>query len=715
MRTDPEGVVTGAGKLAQATKSSFRNPDKYSNLPEKMRQAKRWHVWKYVQKSGKDKPSKVPFYVNGTPRRGKLDSPEDLARLADFYEAKQELQLGRWDGLGFALGRDGDDYWQGVDFDNLDEHSGLQKFIDEAEGYVELSPSGKGAHLLGYGPDFKALSANGSGVEAYSHGRYFTVTGECLKGDGVPDLSPLVAELKPIHDGVIAGEGTADHKAGDVAAMFPVDTSMVMPRFTLPDKILNGSRNSTLITYAGSLRVRGVPQDVVEEVLHLVNKSLCETPLPLSEVTNVARRYQDHARGKIAARFNNRYAVVKINGEVLVIDKYSSQVLIDAMTFTAFKHWCAGMEGGSKAAADWFNSPERETLEKLIFDPQGGTKPGEFNVYQGLAILPVEGECRLIVKHIFEVWCSGDRQQLEYVIKWLAQLVQRPWEKPEVALVLRSVEGTGKSIITSMLLRIFGQHGFVASSKEQVCGRFNAHLFNKILLIFEEALFAGDPQAVASVKPLITNPELGYEGKNKPAFSAPNFAHVIVLTNNTWAVPAGADSRRWMVLDVSACKKGDHNYFSKLAGEISNGGTEAFLHVLMNINLAGWNPRAVVATQALQKQRFETLLRTDPVGAWWASVLADGAFSTEHGEIPWGVEVAASAVEDSYLHVTKRSRGAPGWALAAKQLRRFLPAGGLTRTRKNASGVRAVHYKLPTLSAARVSFKTATSIDATKI
>jgi phage/plasmid-associated DNA primase len=133
---------------------------------------------------------------------------------------------------------------------------------------------------------------------------------------------------------------------------------------------------------------------------------------------------------------------------------------------------------------------------------------------------------------ILDVWCGGDKKQFRYVMRWMALLVQKPSVKPEVALVLRSKEGTGKTMIVQLLLKIFGPHGFTTAQKDQVARRFNGHLFDKVLVVLEEAFFAGDPATVAAAKALVTNPTLGYEAKGKDAFSAPNYAHVITLTNN---------------------------------------------------------------------------------------------------------------------------------------------------------------------------------------
>jgi hypothetical protein len=244
-----------------------------------------------------------------------------------------------------------------------------------------------------------------------------------------------------------------------------------------------------------------------------------------------------------------------------------------------------------------------------------------------------------------------------------------------------------------------------------VAGRFNGHLFDKVLVILEEAFFAGDPAAVAATKALVTNTMLGYEAKGKDAFSAPNYAHVISLTNNDWAVPAGADSRRWLVLDVSEARKGDHSYFTALAAEIEHGGTEAFLYHLMNMDLSGYNPRVLPGSNALHAQQVETLRRNDPAASWWLYVLYEGAFSVKDGAVDWADEIAAADLQESYTRAMTGARHAPSFDVAAKKLRKLLPQGALTKVRKSTHGDRYFHYQLPDLQEARRHFKGVTGID----
>lgn len=183
-----------------------------TDLPDAMRAAKRWLVWRAIHDPDKPKPRKVPFYVNGAPRQGALDGPADFARLGTFDQACAALASGRYTGLGFALGPDGDGgYWQGIDFDDLAKRPELQLLADDGlPGYTETSPSGDGLHAIGYGRPFRALGSNASGIEAYSAGRFFTVTAEGSGLGGITDIADYVEKvLAPRHSVDGGGAATA--------------------------------------------------------------------------------------------------------------------------------------------------------------------------------------------------------------------------------------------------------------------------------------------------------------------------------------------------------------------------------------------------------------------------------------------------------------------------------------------------------------------------
>lgn len=155
-------------------------PEDFAALPSVMAHARRWLLWRSIPSADPNKkPRKVPYYVCGTPRNGVLDTNADRERLATLDAALAALTSSSFAGLGFALGDDGTGHhWQGIDLDNIADVPGLRLLADDLPGYTETSPSGKGTHAIGYGRAFAALGSNGSGIEAYSQGRYFTVTAD---------------------------------------------------------------------------------------------------------------------------------------------------------------------------------------------------------------------------------------------------------------------------------------------------------------------------------------------------------------------------------------------------------------------------------------------------------------------------------------------------------------------------------------------------------
>lgn len=182
-----------------------------NNLPTfaVMATARRWLLWRSVPQPEK-KPLKVPYYLNGR-QRGTTDTDTDLASLARYHEAKDVLAAkgGDW-GLAFALGPDGSGgHWQGIDFDDVKENR-LADLANTVAGYVEMSPSGNGAHAIGYGRSFASLGSNASGIEAYAAGRFFTVTEDLIRDGEVVCLAAHVEQqLAPRHGTARAAASTA--------------------------------------------------------------------------------------------------------------------------------------------------------------------------------------------------------------------------------------------------------------------------------------------------------------------------------------------------------------------------------------------------------------------------------------------------------------------------------------------------------------------------
>ena len=297
----------------------------------------------------------------------------------------------------------------------------------------------------------------------------------------------------------------------------------------------------------------------------------------------------------------------------------------------------------------WVESKHRRQFAGIVMAPLKEVA-NHYNLWRGFAVKSVKGSWKRMQKHLFLIICNGDKKLFDYVMGWLARMIQEPGTQGEVALVLQGDKGTGKGMLINALCLIFGQHACHVFSGKHVSGNFNGHLEDAILLFPDEAFWAGDKAAENVLKGLITEPTIPIERKFVDLKIAPNMLHIIMASNSDWVVPAGIDERRYCVLKVSNAQKQNHSYFAALQNEIENGGLEAMLYDLQQRDLSAFNVRDVPQTQGLLEQKLQSM---DPITAWWYMKLQDGSISQYHD---WQ-SIPTKVIYDDYLETTSKVSG----------------------------------------------------------
>lgn len=152
---------------------------------QELQQQRRWVLWRFIMKPGKDKLDKVPFQRDG--RMARTNDPSTWSTYAEC-----ETVVSRFDGIGLVLGDvDGVAVW-GVDIDGCcDALTGKfsaqsREVVIGLDSYGEYSPSGTGCHVFGLGRlpgDGKPIVRPFPGckqIEIKGRGYYFTVTARHL-------------------------------------------------------------------------------------------------------------------------------------------------------------------------------------------------------------------------------------------------------------------------------------------------------------------------------------------------------------------------------------------------------------------------------------------------------------------------------------------------------------------------------------------------------
>jgi hypothetical protein len=454
-----------------------------------------------------------------------------------------------------------------------------------------------------------------------------------------------------------------------------------------------------------------VPEEVVFGIVTDARWPISESVIELgARARAYTQRQIDRARETVeqdngpvsldetVARVNRRYFAALVGGKVRW---WREGATLEAMDKSAFLFELATTcftngEGQLKLVGPAWNAhPNRRYYpDGFVLDPRGDGDGRAYNLWRGFAVDPAPGDWGLMHDHIENVLGSGDAAHAEYILKWTAWTLQNPAELPRVALVFRGGRGVGKGVFARALVDLFGQHGMHITNMVHLVGKFNAHLRHVCLLFADEAVVP-NTDGEGTLKGLITEPTIPIEAKGVDVVNADNHLHVIMATNNEWAVPAGQDERRYVIFDVAGHQAGDHAYFQALVGQMQRGGLAAMLRDLLAMDLGGWHPEPQrLETVALSEQKIHSF---EPAERIIHNMLVTGEvpcdFLAKTGHVFVATQLLADARRLDDRHVTRLGRLLRDLGLERRDSERHLVAGRRVRG-----------YWLPPLDAARRRF-----------
>ena len=168
--------------------------DRLRNIPLELQRLRQWVVWQYEETEDGKKPTKVPY----TPGY-KHASVTDASTWCSFEEVLAAAP--RFAGIGFVFTPA--DPYGAIDIDALssilsqEEREKLLavqgRVYHTFDSYTERSPSGQGYHII-----IRATLPSGrkrGGIELYSQNRFFTFTGDVVRGSPIQDYQGIADVL----------------------------------------------------------------------------------------------------------------------------------------------------------------------------------------------------------------------------------------------------------------------------------------------------------------------------------------------------------------------------------------------------------------------------------------------------------------------------------------------------------------------------------------
>lgn len=306
----------------------------------------------------------------------------------------------------------------------------------------------------------------------------------------------------------------------------------------------------------------------------------------------------------------------------------------------------------------WLESKSDREFDELVFDCAlpPGLHNRKYNLWRGFYTEAHQGNCSLTLAYIKEIISYNDESVYNWVLNYIAHMVQKPWEKPEIALVLVGLKGVGKTFFMDIVqMLIDGKdrhyHCFKTSNANDIYGDYREQLRNLVALLLEEVTWGGDIRHIGTLNDLITGKTITINIKHGPILTVNNIIRVIMGGNPGWKVPASYDERRYMILNVSNARQQDHVYFSAINDELVAGGYAALMYELMHRDISKFNYREALVTEALIDQKIESL---PAVEGWWLGILREGKMKFIDSESDNWISVSNHILYNEYWKFMKR-------------------------------------------------------------
>lgn len=222
-------------------------------------------------------PGKHPRTRNGL-KDGSTDPKQIHAWLAQWPESNWAICTGKTLVIDVDIHKGGGETWakltEGKPREQLDT--------------VRQKTGSGGGHFLYLNPPehmFRNTSGHlGPGIDTRGVDGYIVAPPSNHVSGGVYEwikgYAPHEHDVLPLPDFLVQ---LLKGKKNGHAGLVPLDIGERIPR---------GRRDSTLLSLAGSLRARGLPQTVIEQQLLDCNKKLCDPPHDEKSVLAIARRYK---------------------------------------------------------------------------------------------------------------------------------------------------------------------------------------------------------------------------------------------------------------------------------------------------------------------------------------------------------------------------------------------------------------------------------------
>ena len=310
----------------------------------------------------------------------------------------------------------------------------------------------------------------------------------------------------------------------------------------------------------------------------------------------------------VKEEFEDNHFYVEYPSEFIVEDNDGSDISIRRYSKKDFSDVVAPFNVEDKPFLPlWLKDRKRRKYKGISWCPKITNDKDYYNSFQGFKSVEVDDVDMELVNPFIDHWnllCNGEEEVVDYVLKYLSHMIQKPEEIPQVALLFQGLQGTGKDIATSQLGFMVGQKLIHKEEKcENIFGTFNSCMENKLVLQVNEISGTDGFKHKESFKDLITAENLNIRRMRTELYDTPNYLRCFLFSNNLTPIQIPQDDRRYMVIKTGNPQS--KGYYSKLVKHYTNEEVNNHIYTyLKRMDIVGYTPHGNrVETEAYRNMK----------------------------------------------------------------------------------------------------------------
>jgi len=377
------------------------------------------------------------------------------------------------------------------------------------------------------------------------------------------------------------------------------------------------SKDISVPMYDGFLSVRPIDIDKLNELtakfgVKWKHKPI-ETCIDFVEVKDLSVKNYDFLKIK----WEKEHSFIASQG-IFIVNETKIRMNKASITDYAANWTCINTDNGKleKFLPIWLSDVDRFCYSSMDFYPYNAdlkNDPTPNNVYN--TFIPFKRnkiDDYDEIPDIFQEYLDKaflDEQKTEYLIKYLAHIIQHPEELPEVILILKGLEGAGKDSLIKLITALIGiMYVFSTEDTDPIFGQFNGSISGKLIVQLNEMEQKKFIPIQEGLKDYATREFNNINEKyNQPRIEK-NRVREIAISNHYDPVLPTATDRRYIIMLLNDALVNDTVFWNKFYAWLKDDDEMDKLYTyLLNYKLFDWKPKDRLITNELRMAQFNNI------------------------------------------------------------------------------------------------------------